>query len=199
MTAAPATTDTRSPWWPAPLYRDSDGYFRWRAGECTGDDFEKAAAAVGRNDAPALLFDLYYGLPKTLDVAKYPSVVASVWSGAEYPATNLEVGAWLDLFPAAGYTHDGLPAPQPTDSVTVYRGCHHERRFGMSWTSNLETARWFARRDRGKGSGNVYVHQARGCELLAYIHDGVGRPEFEYVINPEYLTDGAVAILERAA
>ena len=74
------------------------------------------------------------------------------------------------------------------------RGCHHERRFGMSWSTERERAQWFADRILGSGSGNMYVFTAPPMSLLAFIHHEVGRGEAEYVIDPTYLSDEVVRL-----
>jgi len=78
--------------------------------------------------------------------------------------------------------------------VTLYRGCQHDRRFGMSWTDDLDRAQWFADRDLGQGAGNVYMHRANPRELLAFI-DASHRREREYVLDPspDFLNDNTVA------
>ena len=40
----------------------------------------------------------------------------------------------------ADYTHNGQVALRPEHPVRVYRGCHHERHFGMSWTVDRDRA-----------------------------------------------------------
>ena len=101
---------------------------------------------------------------------------------AEWPANNLPAGQWVDLFEEAGFTRDGKPVPRPQRPVTLYRGCHHERRFGMSWTTDRAQAEWFVGRNLGRGVGRIYTHRAGAVELLAYIHES-GRRENEYVLD----------------
>jgi hypothetical protein len=172
------------------VYMDDRGYYRYD-GVIDAKTFVRAGCRVGRNNEPALLHDLYYG--GSLDLQRNPGLVADAWSSAEFPTKNLEPRTWEELFDSAGYTHDGQRASRPTEPITLYRGCHHERRFGPSWTCNFNTALWFANRDLGDGRGNVYVHHAQPRELLAYIGPEVGRGEDEYVLNPSHLDDANVA------
>lgn len=181
----------RELWWPDWLTRQGI-YYRCDR-ELDAEMFSQACCALDRNEGPALLFDLYHA--GAIDIGYYPSVVADVWSMAEFPERHFEMpDTWRDLFEAAGYTHDGQPAPRPTAPVTVYRGCDHERRFGMAWTDDLERAQWFADRNLGKGTGQVYVHRAVPSELLAFI-DASNRHEREYVLHasPDYLNDNTVS------
>lgn len=180
---------TREPHWPEWLTRQGIYYRSDR--ELDAEMFTQAHVTLGRNEGPALLFDLYYA--GGLDISECPSVVADVWSMAEFPESHFDMPeTWRGLFEDAGYTHDGKPAPRPSAPVNVYRGCHHERRFGMAWTTDLDQARWFADRDLGNGTGQLYVHRAAPRELLAFID---GRGEREYVLDPspDYLNDNTVS------
>lgn len=126
-------------------------------------------------------------------------MVADVWSKAGFPESLFDMPeTWRDLFEVAGYTLDGRPAPRQSQPVTVYRGCSAERRFGMSWTTDLDGARWFANRDLRKGAGRLYVFDAAPASMLAFIHES-GRREAEYVIDPYYLSDNTVSELEEGA
>lgn len=168
-----------------------DGTFYRFDGAMDGDTFMKALGGVHRSNGPALLFDMYH--QGVIDIADYPHVVAHVWTLAEFPSSLYDPPAmWVALFGDAGYTHDGLPADRPASPVELYRGCHHERRFGMSWTTDRDRAQWFADRNLGAGTGHVYLHRAEPVELLAYIHDEAGRGEAEYVIDPAWLDDDNV-------
>ncbi len=184
-------TGRESHWIPGLTF---DGKYYRFDGEMDADTFGQACLNLDRNNGPALLFDMYHAGALAIDL--HPGVVADVWSMAEFPEKNLEPETWRDLFEEAGYTHDGRPAPQPSAPVTVYRGCNHERRLGMAWTTDLERAQWFADRPFLKGTGQVYVHRADPLELLAFI-DSSGRGEAEYVLDPspEYLNDNTITRL----
>lgn len=183
-------TVRRESHWPDWLSRQGIYYRSDR--ELDGYMFAQALANVGRDNGPALLFDLYHA--GALDIGECPSVVAHAWSMAEFPESHFDMPeTWRDLFERAGYTHEGRPAPRPSAPVTVYRGCHHKRRFGMAWTADLERAQWFADPERREGAKHVYVHRADPWELLAFINES-GRHEAEYVIDPEYLNDSTVGV-----
>lgn len=180
----------RESWWLPGLYRDETAYYRFD-GEMSGEEFETALMHVGRNDGPALLDDLHFA--GSVSVAENPGIVTTAWAMAEFPSNLLDADTWVELFEEAGYTVDGEPAPRPEAPVTVYRGCHPERRFGMSWTTDLERAQWFADRDLGRGVGAVYESTVRPGWLLAYIHDSQ-RGEAEFVVDPVALTDETVKL-----
>ncbi|WP_370499757.1 hypothetical protein NWT09_22095 [Mycolicibacterium sp. jd] len=158
------------------------------------ETFSQACTSLNRNEGPALLYDLY---PRSIDVAEHPEIVAEVWCMAEFPAQLLDADDWVMLFEEAGYTEDGKRARRPRKSVTVYRGCSADRRFGMSWTTDLERARWFADRDLGQGIGGVYQAEIAPGFLLAYIHED-HRQEAEYVIDPTALNDETVKLVRPA-
>jgi hypothetical protein len=183
----------REKWWIPGLYLDEDDNYRFSGSDLDAETFNEACADLGRNEGPALLFDLHY--QGIIDVGEHPAVVASVWTMAEFPAHNLDPDSWVELFGEAGYTHDGEPAPRPSKPVTAYRGCSDDRRFGMSWSIDLDRARWFADRDLGKGKGHVYVLSAPPESMLAFVHE-FGRSEAEYVIDPQYLSDDNVKRLD---
>lgn len=179
----------RESWWVEGLYRDEDDYYRCD-GEMDRETFRTACLNVGRNEGPALLHDLYH--TGSLSVVDNPGIVADVWSMAEFPVNLLPDEMWVGLFEEAGYTHDGQPAPRPTDAVTVYRGALFERRRGMSWTTDMDRARWFAERDLGGGRGMIWAYLAPPEALLAFIHDS-SRGEAEHVVNTAFMSGGDVA------
>ena len=200
---------TRRSWWPDGLYQDAGGYFRHRGPQLDLTNFRKYSAAVGRNSAPALLFDLVY-IDESLDVARVPGAVADAWSSAESPERALESDTWTELFMRAGYTVDDRPAERPSEPVRVFRGCTADLiydevhdcdvdpRFGMSWTTDVEMARRFASGIRGRRPGNVYAAVVQPEHLLAYLGPE-HRDESEFVVHPAGLSDENVVLLEELA
>ncbi|MGW0158473.1 hypothetical protein ACWDUN_04025 [Mycobacterium sp. NPDC003323] len=183
----------RKDWWVPGLYLDEAGYYQFDGAPMDAELFTQACSDVGRNEGPALLLDLYNA--GAIEIWNHPAVVVDVWAMCEFPATRFDPPTiWVELFEEAGFTHDGQPADRPEQPVTLYRGCHPGRRFGMSWTTDTGQARWFAQRDLGQGVGDVYTVSADPSWLLAYIGDE-HRQESEYVIDPAYLNDGVVSQL----
>lgn len=184
--------------WPEYLYEDADGYFAVDPKDRMLDAgvFDECESRVGRNSGPALLFDLH--ARGAIDISANPSVVALVWSGPEYPERCLEPAIWIRFFKLAGYTYNGQPAEPPTEPVGIYRGATYEGRFGMSWTTDIETARKFAFEGmRGRPRGAVCAATVEPAGLLAYIDEK--RPgEAEFVVNPAYLSDDNVTQIEPA-
>ena len=72
------------------------------------------------------------------------------------------------------------------DTITLYRGVNKTSNHpidGMSWTSNLETAFWFANRFSNQ-DGIVYVLNVPKKYVLAYFSH-----EEEYVVDYKYLKE----------
>lgn len=183
---------TRESFWVDGLYLDEHGFYGFD-GEMDSETFSTAGGHVGRNNMPALLFDLVQR--GVLGIEHHPAVVVEAWMVAEFPESNVHPEFWVDWFETAGYTHNGHPSPRPEAPVTLYRGCAPEREFGMSWTTDLDRARWFAERDLGHGNGNVYVYHADPAALLAFIGEW-GHHEAEYVVDPYFLSDAVVKVVD---
>lgn len=178
-----------------PYIFDADDMFEWFFNQyidhCgigpSADEIATAGARVGRNDYPALVFDLHFKAG-ILTPKAAASVVPSAWISAEHPMRNLYAEAWIELFNLAGYTRDGVPAERPTEPLTLYRGAVPEHREGWSWTADLDLARWFADRFSDIGRpGRVYIAQADLYALLAHLtgDSDFGRQgESEFVVNP---------------
>lgn len=169
-----------------PTILDADGMAAWlieRGTPLTADEWDTASSRVGRNNQPALLFDLWWRklLGGILGIA-----ARDAWCAAEYPADYVEPDAWFLIFGQAGYTVDGISAILPDSPLTLYRGAPEGHRCGMSWTSDVQTAERFAFGGlRGRQAGNVWEATVEPSRLLACIND---RKESEYVVRPEGLT-----------
>lgn len=199
---------TRLPYWPEGLYWDAREYYRHIGPELDLRTFRRYSSALDRNEAPGLLFDLVY-IDKSLDVARVPGALADAWSAPEYPERALGGGTWIAMFEKAGYTHDGQPADRPSEPVRLFRGCTSEvifnednyleidPRFGMSWTSDVDTARRFAAGIRGRARGNVYAAVVQPEHLLAYLGPQ-HRDESEFIVHPAGLSDENVVLFEEA-
>lgn len=150
--------------------------------------WNELASRLGRNDLPEALA---YNFEK-LTAVELADAVCEAWSGAEYPERLLTQGVWMAMFDRADYVIDGKPADRETlpDWVTVYRGAIPDRRDGMAWTGDINTARWFANRFTGilpgDKTGRVYKLTVAREFVLARI---TGRNEDEYIIDTQDLDE----------
>lgn len=156
------------------------------AGPPSPDELFHATCCVGRNNGPELLYLLdLRGLP-TIETAT--AAVAHVRSQAEWPLQQLPRKIWRHLFDLAGYTANGEPAERPRQALELFRGTVPAWRTGWSWTSDLETARWFARRNHWFGTPLdtcvVYRAEVAPWRLLACAtgRGDDGDSEHEYVV-----------------
>jgi hypothetical protein len=122
-------------------------------------------------------------------------VVTLAWQDAEFPSARLST--WSGLLRSCGYLTDS--DEQLTGELTIFRGVGRpEQQPGMSWTRELEKARWFATRsellfrvETGEGNPTIYVATVEASDVLAFF---VGRNEQEVVVDPRTLR--AVQVLE---
>lgn len=143
---------------------------------------------LDRNDAPEALYELY---ASGEDISDLGSLVADVYSGAEFPLRCLDYDQWLIMFEDGGYTHNGMSADKPTQAVTLYRGADDENKVGMSWSPDLVVAQWFANRFDGK----VWKYTFEPLQLLAYIDNH--RPgESEYIVSTDWINSADVIELK---
>lgn len=136
----------------------------------------EVSARAGRNDLPYLLFTNLH----QIDPADLPQAVTNAWQMAEWPEQHADQELWLMAFEMAGFTVDGEPADRAVlpETMTLYRGCTPERLNGMSWTTDLKTAQWFAKRFGDEGE--VYQIEIPSEFVLAKID---GRKEAEVVVD----------------
>ena len=116
-----------------------------------------------------------------LDEDTLREMLPAVYMDAEFTHQN-DTEQAIRAFRDAGYTTDDTHwASKPTRPLMVYRGGSPE---GMSWTTSLLTAKWFAQRFGGDES--VYVGYAPPDAILAMMG---GRGENEVVVDPSLLCD----------
>lgn len=156
----------------------------------TAEEFFLLSSRVGRNASPALLWELW--VRRKLETDAVAEAVGDAWTGAEYPTHALADfagedpghgrGMWLELFSDAGFNIDGRPATPPRDPLVLYRGAPEEHRLGLSWTSDLTQARWFADRWRltTGDPAPVWRFTAPPERVLAIFREA--RQEAEYVV-----------------
>lgn len=157
----------------------------------TGADIE-AAYSRDRNDAAAQFFEWHAA--GQLAPAQLKTWALEFWRSAEWPAmiaadAGLGVVDIVAMFRAAGFVSDAPDAAPPTAPVTVYRGCTEHGAEGFSWTTDPETARWFAKRealfDREPEEYGAPVILAATIAPEHILATGTGRPgELEVIIDP---------------
>lgn len=156
-------------------------------GGATADELETAMCRIGRNYAPALLFDYANEVLGWRQMEQVHRVAHSAWSDSEYPEDSMDGDElWSILFGGYGttfYRVDGKRRKRPT-AVSLYRGCPESRVGRMAWTGSLEIARSFAQDAlRGREVGKVWTVEAPGSALLGYTGD---RSEDEYILHPRH-------------
>lgn len=133
---------------------------------------------AGRIAGPYLLWDAWDG--GVADGATVAAHIGQVWSRAEFPDAALGHDRWRQLFEAAGFSRDGVPADRPAEPLELWRGAVPERRTDWSWSTDRETAGRYAAGTFGRPPGRLYRLVAPpGALLCAYD----GRQEYEYVVN----------------
>lgn len=152
--------------------------------ECLYDYYSSAVDIAFGEDgqSPFFLGDARPGVECRIDTALLGHAVLDAWGGAEYPERYLDADIWVDMFLDA---KTGLLVPD--EPLTLYRGVRDpEHRVGMSWTSKLDTAQWFA--NRFSANGVIYkIADVNLGYVLAKIDDG--RDEGEYVLDPSYVEE----------
>ncbi|QIK62322.1 hypothetical protein G7068_03205 [Leucobacter viscericola] len=111
---------------------------------------------LGRNDLPQALWAAFTS-GVLHDPEEVTKGVSQAWTMCEWPLHALDESAWETLFTHTGFLSDATPnqkaaqVDQLDRPATLYRSAHPDYMPGMSWTSDLETAYWFACRNRRFG------------------------------------------------
>jgi hypothetical protein len=117
---------------------------------------------------------------------EYWSILGAIWTDTEnaWQSYNIWLMLWSRNIPDSFECMDeeekeiflNLP-----DYVQAWRGCMFRNRHGMSWTLNLEKARFFANR-YGNDKPLIYEAVIPKSSILAYFN---GRNESEIVVKPK--------------
>ncbi len=103
-------------------------------------------------------------------------------NNAGWSASDLEF--FFSLADRAQLLAAGEPLPGP-GPFTLYRGVsgkgRRRRVRGLSWTSSIEKARWFADRYPGLDDPAVFRVNVEADAVLAYLHEQ-GRQEAEFIV-----------------
>lgn len=116
----------------------------------------------------------------------FADALAYTWTTTEFPNhdANVSLNEFLNMFKKANKeylmneecldAYNALP-----DKITVYRGtCLQSTTKAMSWTTDVNKARWFA--ERFGDNGKVYEAQINKKDIFAYFADS---GEKEIVLN----------------
>jgi len=154
--------------------------------------YDRLARDVGIVHCSKLLRDLTAAGQLDLADPSMSGIVAQAWTlGEPGSASCIGYSEWLKLFRLNGFTYLGQPAQRPSEPVTVYRGCRHEHRHGMSWSTAVGVAHRFAAEGMSsRPPGTVYAARVEPDYLLAFIEEG--HEEYEWVIDPSGLSDANV-------
>lgn len=81
---------------------------------------------------------------------------------------------WRAMFEHAEYTENMVVASRPTKTVRAYRGATEANREGLSWSLDVEQAKYFARDRRAPGvtTARVWVTNIPPERMLARYTDG---------------------------
>lgn len=117
--------------------------------------------------------------------------LAHAWVISSIPALHVRESDWRAAFeeaaPAAGDLDMALPGN--VKQIEVFRGCPADRRDGLSWTTDRNTAAWFACRASKVGViGEVYRAVAPRDAVLVDLRRFSGG-ESELLVRPELLRD----------
>lgn len=146
---------------------------------------------------PYCLTFLKYAMPH-LSKEDFSVMLADAWMRSENPNMdrNLNKAALLEMFrqadPAELMEDSERKALEDMDEVvTIYRGVtsfNAKKIRSLSWTTEYETADWFAHRFEEEGT--VYEAQIKKSHILAYFGR---RNESEVIVDPKYLQNIQVA------
>lgn len=123
------------------------------------------------------------------------SLLRIVWTSVEFPNhdPNISKAAFVNLFRQAGIQNicnaeecRFIEAVSDQKGLVVYRGTATDVKddvFGLSWTSDIEIARWFA--ERFGQDGSIYKARIGSSGILAFFSGS----ESEVVVDPKMLVN----------
>ena len=157
------------------------------AGSTSAEMFSDLAHLWGKERAPLVLHEAWCrGLfvPSDLRIALPPT-----WCAPMRPEPLLGTLKWLELFRAAGYR-------SPDDPIVIYRGAPSKDCRGMSWTTDIERATWFANHYNVRQQwttdpqpSHIYRCTAQPeavlCQIPKTIVGDLAWEENEVIVNPD--------------
>lgn len=149
--------------------------------EIAGVDF----GMMGRVERASHFLDIWHKLtPEQLN-----ELLPEIWVMAEWPGVMYPYDEWTTIFYEAfeaGFISDD-GTERPTDyktKVELYRAATPDYIYGMGWTNNLETAKWFNNRNHTFGwkDSKIYKTVVPKGVILGIFNT---RKEDEIIIDPE--------------
>lgn len=142
---------------------------------------------------PYLLIFLSY-IEDFLPIDELTNLFIDAWSRVEYPSgSDVSRDDLLRIFKKVDFKNklsdvDKIFFENLPNIITVYRGIQSEEfSDGLSWTTDLKTAQFFANRfKRKKLKGIVLVGEIQKSDILAYINN---RSEHEIICDIELIKD----------
>ena len=158
--------------------------------------WSEVSARLGRNDLPWCLSTHLDVLPQE-EIAKG---LADAWTMCEWPGGAGTTDIWELMFMLGGagdngyLDDDGNKQSYETlpKTMILYRGAHEDYVDGMSWTSDIKRAEWFAQRLGTKGMSVYTITVPRELVLAKFDR----RNENEYVIEVSRLLEDDIQKLE---
>jgi hypothetical protein len=140
--------------------------------------------ALGMADRPAVIpiIEGWYRAG-ALDAVMLNQALAKHWSRVEFPS-QFGKRKLVRLFRAAGFVTDTEGTEPPTAPLVVYRGCGDRFVRGLSWTTDLDSARWFAARFAAAVGACLCVAEIPPEHVLGLFH---WRREAEVIVDPARL------------
>ncbi|WGJ88204.1 hypothetical protein [Gordonia sp. SMJS1] len=124
------------------------------------------------------------GAVRTGTISHQTAAVAAVtlWP-AKPDNVTIDYPLWRDLFRIAGFSSDGAATPRPRSSLLLFRGATPDRARGLSWTTDLEQAHYFATQRQVPGAtACTWAAWVTPSRMLAFY--GHTPPcEFEVVVD----------------
>ncbi len=153
-------------------------------------------AAIASGDWHAVVFlherpyrlDALWQNADELPDSEFWSLAASVWIDSENIWQHDRL--WRAIFRQPRPSHEAFMDPEDREAfdalpetLTVARGCIVGlNEHGLSWTTDAETAKWFANRFADhKGTPTVRMRTIQKSEVFAYLG---GRGESEIILRP---------------
>jgi len=189
------------------------GYWPWQhqrwekellVGQATpGEDTLRMAADHLR---PRLVFRWWRDRQITRD--QLCEWLPDIWQKCDWPVYSplkcLSQLEWIELYEETGFLSDDPHLNQPTTDLTVFRGCTAVNVHGMSWTTSLKTATFFAEdyypaRFGAKVEDTSIVTATippRAVLPTAVLARWGGRQESEVIVDPGVFYQGIVQVEE---